>query len=548
MNKPLLLTLAAALAGCAQLPKPPVVATPSDSAFDGAGYPVEVCDAAYAGRAAQCTLSGSGDAQRIKGMVLSDGRLLIGGEIRIEADGRVSAVACKVPDQQAVSIDCPGALVSAGFVNLHEHIDYSYQQPAQPPALRWDHRHQWRQLAAAARGFEGDAPKDEAVRTEVSERAMLRHLLGGTTALSGAKDYRAFTRNLKLADGALGVPAGLPVVDNTFPLNDGRSYAVPSAPCSAEDAAKVKFNPASPFVPHVGEGVNPGARFEVDCLLDAVKNKPTPNAFIHGVAIGEAQIERLKTQNVAVVLSPRSNLELYGATAPIASLKRSGVTLALGTDWSPSGSLSMLDEMRCMARYSKQNLSGLLNWSDIHRMATAGGADAIGLKGKIGRLAVGESADLVLIDSQGKTGLAAALEGAALKETLAVFIAGRAAAFPTDWDGKLAAKQERCETDPRQLCGQSRIVCGANPDRPLAKLLAQAVYSIDDARLCRPAATDDCVPQRPGQYDGQPRPDDRDGDGVKDADDNCPALFNPPLPDEGGRQPAMPGVAACQGK
>ncbi|MFC4160340.1 amidohydrolase family protein [Chitinimonas lacunae] len=541
MNKSLLLTLAATLAGCAQLPRPqPGVA------FDGAGYPVEVCDAAYAGRAARCELSGSGTAQRFKGMVLSDGKLLVGGEIRIEADGRISAVACRVPTEQAVSIDCPGAVISAGFINLHEHIDYSYQQPPQAPTLRWDHRHQWRQLAASARGFEGDAPKDETVRTEVSERAMLRHLLGGTTALSGAKDYRAFTRNLKLADGALGVPAGLPVIDNTFPLNDGRTYATPTAPCNAEQAGAVKFNPANPFVPHVGEGVNPGARFEVDCLLDALQSKTTPNAFIHGVAISEAQIERLKQQNVAVVLSPRSNLELYGATAPIPALRRAGVTLALGTDWSPSGSLSMFDEMRCMARYNQQNLNGLLSWADIHRMATAGGADAVGLKGRIGRLLPGENADLVLIDSQGANSLARVLEGAALRETLAVFIGGRAAMFPTDWDSRLTAKQERCETDPRQLCGQSRVVCGANPQRPLARLLAQATYSIDDARLCRPAPTDDCVPQRPGQYDGQPRPDDRDGDGVKDAEDNCPALFNPPRPDENGRQPTMQGVAGCQ--
>ncbi|GAB3242837.1 amidohydrolase family protein [Chitinimonas naiadis] len=495
MNKLLIAGSGLLFTACSQLPLTSPVASSRQATFDGAGYPVEVCDASYAGTASSCNLSGSGQAQRIKGIVISGGKVYVGGELRVEADGRISAAGCQVPAKEAVSIDCRGTVVSAGFMNLHEHIDYSYQQPAQDPTQRWTHRHDWRSLTAQARGFEGDAPKDETVRAEVSELAMLRHQLSGSTALSGAKDYRAFTRNLKLTDPVLGTPQGATVQDSTFPLNDFKTNAQLSAPCTAEQLAGIRLPLPNPYVPHVGEGTTTGARYEVDCLLDAVKPKTSPNAFIHGVAISEAQISRFVQQQVSVVLSPRSNFVLYGATAPVPAMKAAGVNLAMGTDWSPSGSLTMLDEMRCMANHSRQDLHGLLSWSDIHRMATSGGAKAVGLQDQLGALTVGQQADIVLLDSQGATSLGQALERAALAQTVAVFIGGKAANFPTVWAGRLPQTLAGCASDPRDLCGQQRTVCGADPAHPLGSLLQQAVYTINDAKLCQPQAVAVCARQ-----------------------------------------------------
>src|SRR5207249_1192172 len=51
-----------------------------------------------------------------------------------------------------------------------------------------------------------------------------------------------------------------------------------------------------------------------------------------------------------------------------------------------------------------------------------------------------------------------------------------------------------------------------------------------------------CVPARPMSvagstiYSGAPSPGDRDGDGVPDATDNCPTVFNPVRPVDGGKQ------------
>ena len=159
---------------------------------------------------------------------------------------------------------------------------------------------------------------------------------------------------------------------------------------------------------------------------------------------------------------------------------------------SPSGSLTQLDEARCLERYNRDSLNGLFSWSDLHRMMAENGAKAVGLQGQIGKLAVGEYADIVILDTGGHRSLGEVLENSALKETIAVFIGGRAASFPSAWAGNLPTL-DNCAADPRNLCGQQRTVCGANPQRSLNQLLQQSIYKIDDAKICTPQPTDDCV-------------------------------------------------------
>lgn len=123
---------------------------------------------------------------------------------------------------------------------------------------------------------------------------------------------------------------------------------------------------------------------------------------------------------------------------------------------------------------------------------TENGAKAIGLQGQIGKLAVGEYADIVILDSAGRRSLSEVFQNSALKETIAVFIGGRAASFPSAWAGKLP-ELENCSADPRDLCGQKRMVCGANVQRGLTQLLQQSIYTIDDSKICIPQPTDDCI-------------------------------------------------------
>jgi cytosine/adenosine deaminase-related metal-dependent hydrolase len=58
-------------------------------------------------------------------------------------------------------------------------------------------------------------------------------------------------------------------------------------------------------------------------------------AVIHGVAFRQEDFEDMAANGVALVWSPGSNYELYGATTRIQAAKSAGVTIALAPDWSP---------------------------------------------------------------------------------------------------------------------------------------------------------------------------------------------------------------------
>jgi large repetitive protein len=477
--------------------------------FKGDGYTVEECDASYAtAKTAACTVSnvsvtgtpGPKVRQWFRGNIISNGKVYVGGSIIVGADGKITEAGCLAPSQEVLNakadvlIDCKNAIISAGFINLHEHINYSHQQPGAPGEVMavpvWTHRHDWRKLN---KGDAGYINQGKATTAAVTQHAMLRHMLSGTTSVSGAGAMQIFARNLNLpADVVMGTPWGLAVRENTFPLFDAGTKALQAAPCVDPQLANIRINVdiTSAYLAHVGEGTSTSAaaQNEIDCVLAAISEKTTPSAFVHGVAATDKQIDTMAAKGVGVVLSPRSNFRLYGASAPFKKFKDKGVLLALGTDWAPSGSLTMLDEVRCL----KKHTEGIFDAAGLHRIMTENGARAVGLEGKIGKLAVGEFADLVIFDNQGIDGVEAMLVFSALKNTLAVFVGGHAVSYPSSWNASFS-KMGVCEADTRDLCSQKRMVCGTAKAGDLANIVGNPEYKVNDADICELTPTTDCT-------------------------------------------------------
>ena len=57
-------------------------------------------------------------------------------------------------------------------------------------------------------------------------------------------------------------------------------------------------------------------------------------------ALKQADYVLMNKMGASMVWSPLSNLILYGQTADIAAAKASGITIGIGSDWSPSGTTS----------------------------------------------------------------------------------------------------------------------------------------------------------------------------------------------------------------
>ncbi len=63
----------------------------------------------------------------------------------------------------------------------------------------------------------------------------------------------------------------------------------------------------------------------------------------------------LASRRSSIVWSPLSNLLLYGGTARVEAAKAAGVTIGLGSDWSPSGSKNLLGELKVAWLYNQQS-------------------------------------------------------------------------------------------------------------------------------------------------------------------------------------------------
>lgn len=113
---------------------------------------------------------------------------------------------------------------------------------------------------------------------------------------------------------------------------------------------------------------------------------------VHAVHLSEAELDILAGTGAKVCLCPGSNRFLGVGSAPVLRFLAHGILPALGTDSSASNpELSLWREMRLLAETPG------LKPETIFAMATLGGAAALGLDRDFGSLAVGKSADMILV-------------------------------------------------------------------------------------------------------------------------------------------------------
>jgi 5-methylthioadenosine/S-adenosylhomocysteine deaminase len=122
---------------------------------------------------------------------------------------------------------------------------------------------------------------------------------------------------------------------------------------------------------------------------------------VHCVNVSRDDIRILKAKEVAVAHCPKSNAKLGCGVAPLADLLHEGVRVGLGTD-SPASSniMDMFDEMRTMLflhRAVERDVS-VLDARTCVRIATLGGAEALGVSDEVGSLERGKFADLIAVD------------------------------------------------------------------------------------------------------------------------------------------------------
>ncbi len=139
-------------------------------------------------------------------------------------------------------------------------------------------------------------------------------------------------------------------------------------------------------------------------FLNKVGAADVPLAAAHCVHVTDKDIARMAEKNVSVLSCPQSNLKLGSGIAPVAKMLAAGVNVAVGTDGSSSNNnLDMIEEtmlVSLLQRGVSQNASAVSDMQAL-KMATCGGAKALGKAGEIGQIQPGFLADIIMIDTTG---------------------------------------------------------------------------------------------------------------------------------------------------
>lgn len=120
----------------------------------------------------------------------------------------------------------------------------------------------------------------------------------------------------------------------------------------------------------------------------------------HCVHVDPTDIRMLAGRGVSVAYNPVSNMLMGSGIAPVMEMLSAGIRVGLGTDdCNANGTANILADMKyaVLAQRSKYLDAAAITADDALRMATLGGAAAIGMDDQIGSLLVGKKADVVLI-------------------------------------------------------------------------------------------------------------------------------------------------------
>ena len=333
------------------------------------------------------------EAIALKGCVLTSDAPLDPGHVVI-GDGVIQAVQTAAPD--GVPVLDTGGVIAPGLIDLHGHPEFNVF-PAWEPPQQYVNRYAWREsdlYHQLVRDPQNTLMASLPSWTQL-RYAEIRALTGGVTAIQGsgkqATQYQdeALVRNVD--KWIFGGQVGRAMIDLPSP---GRGMDELTSVLDGIASGSVKA-----FYIHLAEGRsdNPRSTAELDSLAGLGALTPQ-TVVIHGTALSANQLGQVRDAGASLVWSPESNLRLYGETTLAAWAVELGIPVGLGADWLPSGSTSLLAEMkvarRCLALQSGAD-PGARRLVD---MVTRDAAVIAGLDDRLGVLEAGRPADVAVFE------------------------------------------------------------------------------------------------------------------------------------------------------
>jgi Amidohydrolase family/Peptidase family S41 len=339
----------------------------------------------------RCILEGRIVTMNRQFRVVQSGRIYL-------ADGLIVAVrgadAAMPAGFEAAPIIKTGGTIFPGLIELHNHLSYNALQLWQVPRI-FAHRGQWSNHPDKKRLI--SQPMSVLASIGGTIEALVRYveakcLVSGVTTSQGLTlvaapgiehKYRGIVRNVENTD------------DEALPEALTRIADVASA---ADFAKRLKKAERASLLLHLAEGIGEAARKHFLRLQLSSGTWAISPALIgiHAAALLPQDFDVVASQGAGIVWSPLSNLLLYGGTADVKSAKAAEVPLALGSDWSPSGSKNLLSELK-VARAWSERQGGIFSARELVSMVTINPARMLKWNDALGSIEVGKRADFLVI-------------------------------------------------------------------------------------------------------------------------------------------------------
>lgn len=401
-----------------------------------------------------------------------EGEVLVEGE-RITCVGPSCAAS---PGANGASIVETNGVISPGLIDTHNHILFDiFDDSDWLPARRYANHDEWPNepkyqamldvkqcLEDASQGKPTWCPATYdgagSLKCEMDKFGELKGIVAGTTSIVGLSGttsacFSSVARTIDAPQNGLGQDK----IQTSALFPPSRSAA--DGVCSNFTSARTDA-----YLIHVGEGVDARSLAELDRLGTVSSTAGclyAPQTTItHGTAFGAPELARMAAAGMKLTWSPASNVALYGSTTNIPLARAAGLTITLAPDWSMGGSQNLLDELRFADGWDNAHFGNVLTPKDLFAMVTVNAAAAVALADKIGTLAPGYYADLMVVPRAGQDPFAALL--AARPKDVRLTMVGGKILYGDVALRPLVPTSPGCETV--DVCTASKLVCVAEAD------------------------------------------------------------------------------------
>ena len=325
-------------------------------------------------------------------------RVIENGSVFVK-DGLIVAIAgpgeaLPADARNATVIETKG-VIAPGLIDAHNHTEYDFLRMWDVPAL-YHEMYDWMGSPLYDKAIK--APKrlvsaELELGSEIGKYSEVKSIVGGATAVQGSPPdsaySRHFVRNVEFPNfGRDRVrQRSIGIMDTHW--RDGLSTGL---------LADIKAGKVDAWLVHLAEGTNEKSRAEF-ADLEKLGLLGKWCVIIHGTSLKAEDYKKMAAADAKLVTSPLDNFLLYGQTADIVAAAKAGVTVSIGSDWSPFGSKNLLAELKICHELNKTTWKNYFTDQNFIEMVTINPARTVGWESYAGHLAPGLHADITVFDA-----------------------------------------------------------------------------------------------------------------------------------------------------